>query len=396
MKILFIIPEEFRGDHWGGVTTYVVELSRALQRVGHDVAVLTPGKKNENFQIHQVKFHKIASYEPHNNIIRRCFKLLYRLIPEIVDRICWAGQVRTFIQSDHYDIVEAPEWGSSTLFIPSDIKRVIRLHKSWYMYRKDNKLPIWINEVVLDIFERWCIVSASAVTSPTKFMISQYPLLMRILSARKTPISIIPYGITLPKLSNHIYKHFSKINILSVGRIEIGKGSILLADAFIQLHAKFKNVHLIFIGEDTRMFIGKTWVSCKQYIQNRMPHAVKTHVHFMPRVKHDKLGRYYIQCECFVLPSYGHENQSLSLLEAMAYAKPVIGSNTGGTPEILCPHHMGLIFEEGSVLSLVNTLQNVLTDSHLRNTCIKRALFERMKYDIRVTISETENFYERL
>lgn len=396
MRILFIIPEEFRGDRWGGVTTYVVELSRALQDAGHDVSVLTPGRKKENFRINQVKFYKIPLYDYCNVVARIGLKLLRKLMPDIVERICWASQVSKFIQNSRYDIVEAPEWGSSTLFISSDIKKVIRLHKSWYMYKKDNKLPISVNEVVLDIFERWCIVSASAVTSPTKFMASQYPFLTWILRVRKVPVSIIPYGFKLSKLYDRVRKQPSEPYILSVGRIETGKGCVLLADAFIHLYKQYNKLRLVFVGEDANMFIKGKWVSCISYIRAILPRLAQDRVHFVRKQTREALRTYYRNCLFYVAPSYGHENPSIALLEALSFGKAAIGSDTGGIPEVLHHTYNGLIFHEGDSKDLEDKIRFMLNHRMFRQRCERRSLSQRYIYDIRLTAQQTLKLYSTI
>lgn len=49
-----------------------------------------------------------------------------------------------------------------------------------------------------------------------------------------------------------------------------------------------------------------------------------------------------------VLPSEWYENAPLSLLEAYAYGKPVLGAQIGGIPELVVPGETGLLFEAGN------------------------------------------------
>jgi glycosyltransferase involved in cell wall biosynthesis len=53
-----------------------------------------------------------------------------------------------------------------------------------------------------------------------------------------------------------------------------------------------------------------------------------------------------------VLPSEWYENAPLSVLEAYALQKPVIGACIGGIPELVLEGHTGTLFESGSVAAL--------------------------------------------
>ena len=69
-----------------------------------------------------------------------------------------------------------------------------------------------------------------------------------------------------------------------------------------------------------------------------------------------------------VVPSECYENAPLSILEAYAHGKVVIGSSFGGIPELVIPDETGLIFSGGSVTALAEALARVaaLTSSRLQ------------------------------
>ena len=63
-------------------------------------------------------------------------------------------------------------------------------------------------------------------------------------------------------------------------------------------------------------------------------------------------------CRAVVLPSEWYENAPVSLLEAYALGKPVIGARIGGIPELIRENETGVCFESGNV----NSLQRALED----------------------------------
>lgn len=62
-----------------------------------------------------------------------------------------------------------------------------------------------------------------------------------------------------------------------------------------------------------------------------------------------------------VLASQIYENAPMSILEAYALGKPVIGARIGGIPELIRPQETGLVFESGSVEDLASCMQTMAT-----------------------------------
>lgn len=60
-----------------------------------------------------------------------------------------------------------------------------------------------------------------------------------------------------------------------------------------------------------------------------------------------------------VVPSLCYENAPLSVLEAMAFGKPVIGARIGGIPEMITDGHSGFLFESGNSQSLRQALERI-------------------------------------
>ena len=60
-----------------------------------------------------------------------------------------------------------------------------------------------------------------------------------------------------------------------------------------------------------------------------------------------------------VLPSEWYENAPVSILEAYALGKPVIGARIGGIPELIRENETGICFESGNVGSLAEAFQQL-------------------------------------
>ena len=93
----------------------------------------------------------------------------------------------------------------------------------------------------------------------------------------------------------------------------------------------------------------------------------------MPKVSKTKLRGYIAQCSIFVLPSL-FEMMPVTLIEAMASAKPVIASDIPGPQDIIKNGINGFIFEKSNVEQLTNYLELLLIDEPLRKNIGLNAL----------------------
>jgi glycosyltransferase involved in cell wall biosynthesis len=67
-----------------------------------------------------------------------------------------------------------------------------------------------------------------------------------------------------------------------------------------------------------------------------------------------------------VVPSEWYENCPMSVLEAMAYGKPVVASRIGGIPELVVDGETGLLFEPGDASGLRTNVSRLMGDASLR------------------------------
>jgi len=111
--------------------------------------------------------------------------------------------------------------------------------------------------------------------------------------------------------------------ILYVGRLEQRKGLDFLLQAF-DLLSKRTKCKLIIVGDGDQAPYRKLAATLR----------IKDKTIFTGHLDETKLKHLYTACTVFVLPSL-LEGFGLTLLEAMASAKPVVATNVGGIPEII-------------------------------------------------------------
>ena len=67
-----------------------------------------------------------------------------------------------------------------------------------------------------------------------------------------------------------------------------------------------------------------------------------------------------------VVPSEWYENNPLSVLEAFACGKPVVGAEIGGIQELILDSETGLLFDPGNVHSLKQKIVDLIEKTDKR------------------------------
>ena len=189
---------------------------------------------------------------------------------------------------------------------------------------------------------------------------------IRLLPIQKERIKLLYYGTpnytpSESTVTDSIRKKFnigkSDFLVGVVGRIEHAKGQHLLVEAIDSMHRSNVLAHAIIVGN----------AQDKEYLvklKNRVAHAgLGPYIHFLEFTDHPK--DVMRECDAIVLTTYT-ETFGLVLIEAMSTGTAVIGTNSGGVPEIISDKETGLLFEPGNSQELANCLIELFRDPILR------------------------------
>lgn len=143
-------------------------------------------------------------------------------------------------------------------------------------------------------------------------------------------------------------KTFGKY-LLFVGHPFYRKGIDVAVRAFEKIAEQFPDFELHLIGhllED----------EAKRYLKNW-----HERVKFIKPMFYEELQPRFLNCYGFVLPSR-EEGMGRVLIEAMACAKPLIGANVGGIPDLIRDGKNGYLFESGNSDDLADKFELLLSD----------------------------------
>lgn len=150
----------------------------------------------------------------------------------------------------------------------------------------------------------------------------------------------------------NIEKSLSDDYILYVGRLSHEKGIKTLIDA---VSGDSIDIMLKIIGD------GPLKEDMVKYVRLKGTDRIE----FLGHLSHDDVLRYIKGCRFVVMPSEWYENYPFAVIEAFACGKPVIGSDTGGLPELIRDTERGLLFEMGNPSDLSVTINYLLNNPDL-------------------------------
>lgn len=172
--------------------------------------------------------------------------------------------------------------------------------------------------------------------------------------------------------------------ILAVGRwaaSEQYKGADELIRAVQRLRATVPGLHLVAVGG------GDDLPRLRKLAADL---GVADGVHFLTGLSREEIAACYARADLFALPSIG-EGFGLVFLEAMAFAKPVVGAACGGTTDVVEDGVNGLLVPPRDTEGLVQALGRLLGDDALRAALGQRgAQLVHQNYQFSVFQAELE------
>jgi len=204
-------------------------------------------------------------------------------------------------------------------------------------------------------------------------------------------ISVVYEGIDHSLFQPVSHRIYNYPYILFVGSEQPRKNFPTLLKAFSQLKSepRFKELKLVKVGKaggqeanfrnQTMGIIESLNLSSEVIFTNFVPEA--------------DLPAYYSGAEIFVLPSL-YEGFGFPVLEAMACACPVITSNVSSLPEVA--GKAGIMVNPHSIDSLAQAMRQVLTNSELRDSMIRRGLEQAKRFSWEKAAEQTLKVYNKL
>jgi glycosyltransferase involved in cell wall biosynthesis len=165
-----------------------------------------------------------------------------------------------------------------------------------------------------------------------------------------------------------------------VARLEPEKGHPTLLDAWPLVLASVPNAHLLIVGEGSQ----------REALEEQAANLAS--VHFTGR--RDDVPAVTAALDVAVLPSY-REAQGLSILEAMALARPVVASAVGGIPEMVEDGRTGLLVPPRDPAALAAAITRLLLDHPFADTLGKAGKdLVHERFCVELMVRAVESIYD--
>lgn len=139
-----------------------------------------------------------------------------------------------------------------------------------------------------------------------------------------------------------------------IGRFDPQKGQMLVLQALKQ--AEDLPCDLVFLGEPT---VGEAEAYYQELLQIIEENGWKQRVHLRPYRK--DTATFYHAIDALIMATKA-ESIGMVTIETLACGIPVIGSNKGGTPEILQEGKAGILFESEDATDLARALRSMMEE----------------------------------
>ncbi|MFA6350397.1 MAG: glycosyltransferase family 4 protein [Candidatus Omnitrophota bacterium] len=348
----------------GGITSYLMNLSTSLKRRGHNIYVASSGGEAlRKFEREGIKFIPIP------------IKTKAEISPGILVSLCRLSPV---IKSENIQIVHSNTRVTQVLgellkrFC--GVKHISTGHGFFTMKLTRRLFPCWGDKVI-------------AISAQVR------DHLVNDLKVPAQNISVVHNGIDVEKFRERgagdrgqQKKEFNLGDgpvIGIIARLSDVKGHKFLIQAMMEVLEKIPAATLLIVGEGKER---------GRLIELTRDLGIEKQVIFISSVSDTRLVLSVL--DVFVLPSL-HEGLGLSLMEAMAFGLPVIGSRVGGIPSLIQDGHNGILVEPEDILGLSGSILRVLSDKTLAIKLGGNAAdFINRNFGLRMMAEETERIYQ--
>ncbi len=335
---------------WGGLEMNLLRLANWIQDETHKAIVFCPINSPiyKEAQIRNIEVEAIPIQRKYYTPFA-AYSLLRRLNNRDI-------QILVFSHNRDMSMVASVKWLSkgkiATLY---QQQMQLGVDKKDFLHTiRINKLDAWIAPL------NWLKEQAIQRTRISSEKVHVIPL--------ATDISNWDYsGFSKSKSRKQLMTNDEAYIIGIIGRLDPHKGQELLIRTLPELKKLNPNTELLVIGENTLDNKG----DYKQYLIHLSEElGVKDHVNFRPFMKDTR--SFFSAIDLFVMAT-NSETFGMVTTEAMLSKVPIIGSDSGGTSEILENGNLGLLFEPNSTQSLFQKITELMVHPDLAKSISEKA-----------------------
>ena len=367
MKILLVNKFFFRK---GGAETVFFDTAKILKDKGHGICFFSMHHANNITSSYEKYFISNVDYE--NNSLKNIFKASGRILYSVEAM----RNVERLIEKEKPDIAHlhniyhqiSPSFLS--ILKKKKIPIVLTLHDyklvcaSYSMLSNLTVCESCRNGKYYNCFLKRCVKSSTAKSFLNTIEMYLHHKIMNVYNLvdcyispsqfLKQKVKEMGFAGRIKYLPNFIQlSHFSprydwkEKTIVYFGRLSHEKGLLTMIRAVKNLDIKLK-----IIGDGP----------LRNYLQSMVKNTDTRNVSFLGYKSGKELKDEICKSMAVIVPSEWYENNPMSVIEAFALGKPVIGARIGGIPELVQDNETGLTFKSGNQLDLREKICTLLSD----------------------------------
>ncbi|CAG0946421.1 partial Glycogen synthase, partial [Anaerolineae bacterium] len=350
MNICLVSQEYPPETGWGGIGTYILNLSHALVAEGHNVCVVALSTNWRTHRFVDRNVNVVRLHHPPSSFLRTTAGTIF-----------YSQQVAltVFALAKRYDgnlIVEAPEWFAEAFGLA--IRRhnfpvIVKLHTPHFLTTQLNRIREW---KAMDWLEQTAAQRADAVHAPSKAIAA---IVGEKWGIPLSKIEILPYPVDTEKYYPHQVPANHSPLVLFAGRLERRKGVLTIARAIPQVVSSNSDAHFVFIGRDMLDTDGQSMRhKICSYLEKS---AMKAKISFYGEMSRNEIVSWYQRADITLIPSLW-ENFPNVCLEAMACGSAVIACGVGGITEIIENGVDGILISPDDPGQLADAINDLLAN----------------------------------
>ena len=380
MKILFIAHD--RG--LGGATSSLLNIIECINRIHpeYEIHVLVPTGELKyksqleklNCRVIQKKYYLLAGWPTDRS---RMSVLLHRvkwLAKEKLSNNVVAIQVAHYAKKHGIDIIHS---NSSIIDIGALISKYSGIPHIWHFrefLQEDQNAIMWCSQ---SYFNGLALKHTKQIIAVSKAVKTKYD------DYFGEKIKVVYNGVPqIKERENIAKKNDDRVNIIEVGKVCTGKGQDVTLKAMAQLvHSGCTNIRLLLIGNPEFDF-GKS-----------LYNEIHEYVDIVGQKDITEVNRIRMELGDIEVVSSKAEAFGRVTVEAMMCGLPVVGSNSGGTPELIENNVTGVLYTQGDYNDLAEKLRMLIENKELRTSIGNRAKSVVGYYSIERCVEEILDIY---
>jgi glycosyltransferase involved in cell wall biosynthesis len=330
----------------GGIATYVHTVASALARRGHRVTVVSPKARE-------------APAAPYASVRIRAAVAPQRRRVELAN--AFSDAVLALHRETPVHVVEATDYGLEGFACAADrtlgdagIRTVVRMHTPDSMVCELNGEIRLTDSPAVHAVEPAYFRRANHVSSPSRAMVRELGARFGVSGGHVTvlpnPVEVSP--VPAPPVDD--VRRGGRFLLTYFGRLERRKGAHVLAEALTALLPERPELHVAFVGADTRTSDGAFSRALRRALA---PWGDR--VRFAGFLEGEERVAALRAADAVCMPSLW-ENFPYACLEALAHGRPVVATSGSGFEEILGDGMEGLLVPPEDPASLATAIAKLM------------------------------------